>query len=80
MPTSLPDITDIVRRALAEDIGTGDITTLVTVPPEAGAQATLIAKAEGVIAGLPVAMQVFTERVNARLPLDKPDPAHLARV
>jgi hypothetical protein len=26
------------------------------------------------------AMQVFTERVNARLPLDKPDPAHLALI
>ncbi|HLK59117.1 MAG TPA: carboxylating nicotinate-nucleotide diphosphorylase [Chthonomonadaceae bacterium] len=61
MSTTLPDIADIVRRALAEDIGTGDITTLVTVPPDAEAQATLVAKADGVIAGLPVAMQVFSQ-------------------
>jgi nicotinate-nucleotide pyrophosphorylase (carboxylating) len=61
MPTFLPDIIDIVRRALAEDIGTGDMTTLLTVPESAVAMGSLLAKQAGVVAGLPVAAQVFAQ-------------------
>jgi nicotinate-nucleotide pyrophosphorylase (carboxylating) len=49
----------VVRAALAEDVGTGDITTQATVPAEAHAEAQIVAKATGVIAGLPVAQRVF---------------------
>jgi len=56
----------IVDLALAEDIGTGDVTTLATVPAEARATGEMIAKAEGVIAGLGVAGAVFA-RVDARV-------------
>lgn len=45
----------IVDLALAEDIGTGDITTLSTVPVETQATGTLLAKQAGVISGLDVA-------------------------
>lgn len=52
-------IDPIVRRALAEDIGTGDVTTAATIDPEATAKAELVAKEDFVLAGLPVAQRVF---------------------
>ena len=61
MATFLPDIIDIVRQALTEDIGTGDMTTLLTVPAGAVAMGSLLAKQAGVVAGLPVAAQVFAQ-------------------
>ncbi len=45
--------------AFAEDIGDGDITTNNLVPPDTNKTAILVAKKEGVIAGLPVAEMVF---------------------
>ena len=41
----------LVARALAEDIGTGDVTTEATVPAGARARATITQKAPGVIFG-----------------------------
>ena len=52
-------IREIVARALAEDVGPGDITTAATVAPEAQCLAEIVAKADGVIAGLEVARAVF---------------------
>ncbi len=52
-------VRDIVSRALAEDIGPGDMTTAALVAPEAECRAEIVAKAEGVIAGLGVARLVF---------------------
>ena len=54
-------ISEIVDRALAEDVGSGDVTTAATVPPYAGAEAVITQKAPGVIYGLDVAEQVFRE-------------------
>lgn len=45
--------------AYAEDIGDGDITTNNLVPPDSSKTAVLVAKAEGIVAGLPVAEMVF---------------------
>jgi nicotinate-nucleotide pyrophosphorylase (carboxylating) len=56
----------IVDLALREDIGTGDITTLSTVPAGTIAGATLLVKADGVISGLDVAQYVF-QRVDPAL-------------
>ncbi len=56
----------IVDLALNEDIGTGDITTLATVPDTAQAQGTILAKDAGVISGIDVARFVFT-RVDASI-------------
>ena len=50
---------DVVRRALAEDIGAGDATTQATVPLDARARALITQKAEGVIFGLDVAEETF---------------------
>lgn len=49
----------IIRTALEEDIGNGDITTLLTVPSDACAVAVFVAKQEGIIAGLRVVEAVF---------------------
>ena len=52
---------DLVRRAIAEDVGPGDLTTRLLVPAEARATAQLIAKSECVVSGLAVAAAVFSE-------------------
>jgi len=51
----------IVRAALEEDIGTGDVTTEAIVPAGARAEAVILAKEDGVIAGLSVAEAAFRE-------------------
>ena len=50
---------DLVERALREDVGTGDITTRAIVPQQARGRGQLIVKAPLVLAGLPVALSVF---------------------
>jgi len=52
-------VREAVARALAEDVGPGDITTLATVDEAARCRAAIVCKAEGVIAGLPVARATF---------------------
>ncbi|MBM3255633.1 MAG: carboxylating nicotinate-nucleotide diphosphorylase [Candidatus Omnitrophica bacterium] len=49
----------IVRHALLEDIGKGDITTQLTIPKNKNIKAFLIAKEECVVCGLEVAERVF---------------------
>ena len=52
-------IEEIVARALAEDVGDGDVTTAATVPAEARASAMITQKAPGVVFGLDVAEATF---------------------
>ena len=54
-----PDILAAIRRALQEDIGDGDITTDSIVPVAASMQGRIIAKQDGIIAGLDVAGAVY---------------------
>ncbi len=44
-------VNEIISRALAEDIGHGDITTQVTVDPEAEGKAIIVAKEDMVLCG-----------------------------
>ena len=55
----ITDITTCLKNALAEDIGSGDVTTLSIVPEVGLARAEIIAKSPGVISGLEVASQVL---------------------
>jgi nicotinate-nucleotide pyrophosphorylase (carboxylating) len=55
------EIIDSIRRALAEDIGSGDVTTDSIVPANASLRGRIIAKQDGVIAGLEVAEAVWRE-------------------
>ena len=61
--TTLPEelIQTIVRTALAEDVGAGDITTEVSVPADLPGTATIIAKEPCVVAGLALVDAVFRE-------------------
>ena len=61
MKQHLPDVSEIVRYALAEDIGTGDITTLLTVDSETQGRAVMISKTNGIVAGIPVVERVFLQ-------------------
>lgn len=49
----------LVRRALDEDIGDGDVTTVCTIAPETVYQGQFLAKASGVVAGLDVVALTF---------------------
>ncbi len=59
-------IQPIIACALAEDLGSGDVTTDWTVPPDLQLRAQFLVKADGVIAGLAVAQMVF-EQVDPRV-------------
>jgi nicotinate-nucleotide pyrophosphorylase (carboxylating) len=52
-------VVGIVRRALEEDIGSGDVTALATVPAQARAEARILAREALVLAGLPLVQMVF---------------------
>jgi len=52
---------DLVRRALAEDVGAGDVTTEATVPEGAVARGVFLVKADCVLAGLDVALEAFRQ-------------------
>ena len=65
MPLSYPiapydDALDaLIGRALAEDLGPGDVTSLSTIPADRQADAYFLLKEDGVVAGLAVAERVF---------------------
>lgn len=50
---------EIIKNALAEDLGAGDHTSLATIPADATGRAELLIKEDGVIAGIEVAEKVF---------------------
>ena len=60
LPQTLPsDILETIQRALAEDVGSGDVTTNSIVPVDAGMRGQIIAKQSGIIAGLDIARAVY---------------------
>jgi nicotinate-nucleotide pyrophosphorylase (carboxylating) len=60
---------DLIRRALAEDVGAGDLTSAAVVPADSRAHGVVLAKADGVLAGLDVAAAVFAA-VDRELAVD----------
>lgn len=56
---SRTELEAVVRRALAEDVGDGDLTTQATVPPGTRARARITQKQEGVLFGLDAAELAF---------------------
>jgi nicotinate-nucleotide pyrophosphorylase (carboxylating) len=55
------ELQELVARALAEDLGAGDITSRAVVPPDAAAIARIVQKQPGVVFGLEVAGEVFAQ-------------------
>ena len=53
-------IEDFIQLAITEDIGNGDITSLSCVPAQATSSARLLVKAQGILAGVEVALKVWS--------------------
>ncbi len=53
------NVKNIIRLAIEEDIGNGDITTTLLVPEEQNAKALIIAKGSFIVAGLPFVEEAF---------------------
>ena len=68
---------ELIDRALAEDVGHGDLTTRLLVPPDLRATARIEQKQPGVISGLDVAAAVFA-RFDVKLEPAKNVVARLA--
>ncbi len=56
-----PEVRELIARALAEDVGSGDATTLALVAEGAEAAARIVARHAVVVAGLGVAAEVFRQ-------------------
>ncbi len=63
---NMQELDFIINHAFNEDIGHGDITTNSLIPESKTAKANISAKADGVIAGLPIAKRVF-EKLDSNL-------------
>jgi|ERR1041384_2569515 nicotinate-nucleotide pyrophosphorylase (carboxylating) len=62
-----PEVSQYITRALEEDIGSGDVTTNTIVPANASLHGRIVAKEDGVVAGLVVAKKVMLsldQRIN----------------
>ena len=57
----MTQISHCIKRALEEDIGSGDVTTDTIVPSGASLRGRIVAKQTGVVAGLSVANEVFRQ-------------------
>jgi len=60
-PLSPEEIRTTINAALAEDIGSGDVTSLATVPPAAKSKAVMRARESLVVAGLALAEAAFQQ-------------------
>jgi nicotinate-nucleotide pyrophosphorylase (carboxylating) len=63
------DVTDFIERALAEDIGRGDLTTLVTIPEGTTLKVAMVTRQPLVVCGIRMAAQVF-HRVDSSIKVD----------
>lgn len=61
IPPSPTIVAETVRRALAEDIDRGDVTTEACVSPTAAGEATLHAREPLVVCGLPILEEVYAQ-------------------
>jgi nicotinate-nucleotide pyrophosphorylase (carboxylating) len=58
-PFDHPSIARLITAALEEDLGRGDVTTMATIPPDCVATGKITAKADLIVAGLPLAQMVL---------------------
>lgn len=73
------DAEHAVTRALAEDLGdAGDVTSSASLSPSLVGRATIVSRADGVLAGLRVA-EIVAARAGLRIALHADDGARLAR-
>lgn len=67
-PLDGPELARLVRAALDEDQAFNDISTLATVPSTRSVNSAVVAREDGVICGLPLAMEAFRQ-LDARVAL-----------
>lgn len=66
-PAELPSyvtpeaVSAFISRALAEDIGDGDHTSLATIPPDAKGHVRLLVKDDGIVAGVQLASWIYRQ-------------------
>ncbi|MBR3488278.1 MAG: carboxylating nicotinate-nucleotide diphosphorylase [Bacteroidales bacterium] len=56
---SIPNLDELIRMALLEDVGDGDHSTLACIPPTATNTAKMVAKQDGIVCGMEVGERVF---------------------
>ena len=66
-------VRELVARALSEDVGAGDITSRATVPADARGEARIVQKQPGVVFGLWVAAEVFSQAGAGELSEREPE-------
>ncbi len=59
-------IEEIIEQALIEDIGSGDHTSLSTIPKNATGKAHLLVKEDGILSGMNIASEIF-RKVDSRI-------------
>jgi nicotinate-nucleotide pyrophosphorylase (carboxylating) len=69
LDVSHPEVRDAVERALAEDIGAGDITSELTVPAALMARGTFVVKQDLVLAGLELLPLIYGPENETKLEL-----------
>jgi nicotinate-nucleotide pyrophosphorylase (carboxylating) len=69
MPSNKLQIEEIIDRALAEDLVKGDVTTDALIPADRRGTGFIVAKKEGILAGINIAKQVF-HRVDPELKVE----------
>ena len=69
MSSNKLQIEEIIDRALAEDLGKGDVTTEALIPGDKQGAGFIVAKKEGILAGTGAARQVF-HRVDPELKVE----------
>ena len=66
------NIVELIRRALEEDVGAGDVTTLSTIPADSTSKAVIRAKEQLIVCGHEPAQEVFRQ-VGARYTMIVPE-------
>lgn len=59
LTSSWKQVEQVIENALAEDLASGDVTTKALIPPDLAGKASILAKEDGVLAGIEVAQAVF---------------------
>ena len=57
--TNIPNLDELIRMALLEDVGDGDHSTLACIPTTATGTAKMVAKQDGILCGMEVGERVF---------------------
>ena len=56
-----PSVLALIRSAIAEDVGTGDVTSLYFIPADSRSRAEIVAREPGIVSGAEIAVTVFKE-------------------